>query len=300
MVPGILFYYILSTATIKRFDGSNALEIGPKANDSQLFSKANVSESLAETNASGILPTTCGLAAQSRIVGGVESKNMQWPWIVSLRFSWGQHFCGGFLVTESHVITAAHCVSYFSDLPQHLKIAAGSNHVEEEVIVAQIKAITIHPSFGNTSVFDSDVAVLELMQPLKFNLLVAPVCLPQTDAKVGQSVVAVGWGKTSEEAESFSQVLNHVDITVLEMEKCSSTYESLFNEDMLCAGSLEKGLDSCLGDSGGPLLALGDDGSWQALAIISFGKGCGDPGFPGVYTNLYKFSGWLKSVFLNK
>ncbi|XP_064120865.1 anionic trypsin-like [Macrobrachium nipponense] len=304
MVPRNFFCCLLLTATItERFDRSNALEIGLLANTSEVIppKSTNASEAARpRSNVSEILPTNCGLAAQSRIVGGIESESMQWPWIVSVRFAWGQHFCGGFLVTESHVITAAHCVSYFSNLPQHLRIAAGTTKAEEEVIVATVKAINIHPSFGNTSAFDSDVAVLELAQPFKFDLLVAPVCLPKKDASVGQPVVAVGWGKTSEEEESFSPVLNHVEIKVLEMEKCSSSYENLFNENMICAGSLERSLDSCLGDSGGPLLAVGSDGSWQALAVISFGKGCGNPNFPGVYTNLYRFTDWLHEVFLGK
>ncbi|XP_042871457.1 brain-specific serine protease 4-like [Penaeus japonicus] len=235
-----------------------------------------------------VWPSKCGRPVGSRIVGGEEAPPQQWPWMVSLNMAWGSHFCGGSLITSRHVVTAAHCVSLFRLLTHFLQVRVGA-------VTARVSLVSIHPDYGRLAKFDSDLALLTLTEPVAFNAATAPACLPSSEAQLGRPAMAVGWGKVTEDALTFSSTLRQVEVVLQDADACSG-YGSSITPGMLCAGVSGGGRDACHGDSGGPLLTQDAEGRWVLAGVVSFGRGCGRPDFPGVYVDLFQFRGWIAEV----
>ncbi|XP_063865358.1 uncharacterized protein LOC135103243 [Scylla paramamosain] len=161
-----------------------------------------------------------------------------------------------------------------------------------------------HSDFGKTSTFDSDLGVLLLEE--RIDPFPATPCLPEMDREVpeGVAVTVVGWGATSEDG-NISSVLKEAELDVLPKGSCIDAYSSNFNPNkMICAGKLNGAADACQGDSGGPLIQRGEreeeeeKAVWVVVGVVSFGNGCGRPGFPGAYTRTSAFLPWLKKVLL--
>ncbi|XP_010018951.1 PREDICTED: kallikrein-13-like, partial [Nestor notabilis] len=113
--------------------------------------------------------------------------------------------------------------------------------------------------------------------------------LPQAPAATGTNCTVMGWGTTTSPQETFPDTVQCVNVTVVDGAECGSIYGSKVTENMVCAGTSTGGKDSCQGDSGGPLLC---DGVLQG--IVSWGEHpCGQPGKPGVYTQVYKYLSWI-------
>ncbi|NXF51884.1 OVCH2 protein, partial [Oceanites oceanicus] len=163
-----------------------------------------------------------------------------------------------------------------------------------------IKQYIIHPSFNKTTM-DSDIALLQLAEPLEFNHFVRPVCLPAKEEVVQASRVCVvtGWGAREEDREKGKK-LHQLEVPILVLDTCQSYYINLpskVTQRMICAGfPLEEGKDSCTGDSGGPLVCPSEDNSgfYTLHGITSWGLGCGRKSYPGVYTNVGLFVDWIK------
>ncbi|KAB7504011.1 Trypsin-1 [Armadillidium nasatum] len=156
---------------------------------------------------------------------------------------------------------------------------------QERKIVAQIK----HEDFSKTT-FENDIALLKVDHPFHFNEYVGPVALP-TQGQVTEGFCNVtGWG-TTEFLGSQSDILQVVTIPVISDEKCRKYYygENDVADSMICAGFPEGGKDSCQGDSGGPMVCNG-----YVAGIVSWGKGCGNPNYPGVLTEIAFFVEWIK------
>uniref|UniRef100_A0A8B9FT94 Peptidase S1 domain-containing protein n=1 Tax=Amazona collaria TaxID=241587 RepID=A0A8B9FT94_9PSIT len=214
----------------------------------------------------------------TRIIGGEEAVPYSWPWQVSVQIS-DEHICGGAVLAKEWVVTAAHC--FYSKL---------------------VKQYIIHPSFNKTTM-DSDIALLQLAEPLEFNRYVRPVCLPAKEETVQPSSVCVvtGWGAHEEGIEKGKK-LHQLEVPILVLDTCQSYYVNLpskVTQRMICAGfPLEDGKDSCTGDSGGPLVCPSEDNSgfYTLHGITSWGSGCGRKSYPGVYTNVGGFVDWIKQT----
>ena len=114
----------------------------------------------------------------------------------------------------------------------------------------------------------------------------------QGDAReqAGTAAVVVGWGVNDFSNPSqplFPSELNQVSVPVVSTEICNApqSYAGLLGEGQICAGLPQGGRDSCLGDSGGPLM-IRQDGEYKQIGVVSFGRGCAEPNFYGVYTRL--------------
>nr|XP_045583990.1 trypsin-1-like [Procambarus clarkii] len=155
-----------------------------------------------------------------------------------------------------------------------------------------------HADFGKEAQFDNDVAVLVLSAALDPRLNLMPACLPSPDYSVSGSVVTVvGWGATHEGGFS-SNVLREAHIPVLQESTCQTSYPGSFlPEKMICAGYLVGRTDTCQGDSGGPVTHQESPTEpWTVVGVVSFGRGCARPGYPGVYTRITTFLPWLSKV----
>lgn len=244
-------------------------------------------------------PSNCGRLISDRIVGGDEAPPYAWPWVVSLQNYLGRHFCGGVLITSRHVLTAAHCVSFYVFFPLLLKISVGSGRLGLGDLY-YVDAIHIHPSFRRRSYYDSDLAVIVLSSDVGYETA-NTVCLPSFEISskypfFSNYGVAVGWGHTNEKGQHVVKNLRQVDVKILPTQRCTAYKEYYLESVMICAGWEEGRKDACKGDSGGPLLWNNPEGNWELHGIISFGKGCANKKYPGVYTKVVKFNDWIRSI----
>lgn len=236
--------------------------------------------------------TRCGVRNAiydtERVVGGSDAGPQEFPWQVSLRL-FSSHLCGGTVVNERWVVTAAHCIRYHAAF---YRVYVGKNHLSRTDKFEHyhyVSATIRHPKFNNRTV-DYDIALLKLSTPFDFltETYVSPICLPNPGEDfTGKECVVTGWGYTRQDG-STSDVLQKVNLLVWDQERCRKAYADVNNvtERMFCAGYAEGGRGPCKGDSGGPLQCLKDDGTWVLAGITSWGLVCAAPRRPGVFTRV--------------
>ncbi|XP_015745547.2 plasma kallikrein isoform X1 [Python bivittatus] len=235
---------------------------------------------------------------QSRIVGGSNSSVGEWPWQVSLhtKLSIQSHHCGGSIISDQWILTAAHCLE---DIPltEHWHVYSNilkQSEITNETTFFKVQKMIIHPRY-EISEAGYDIALLKLDTPMNFSVLQQPVCLPSQEemnmAKYTECWVT-GWGYTKERG-TIEDTLQKVKIPIMPNAECQFQYpEHRITDKMLCAGYPEGGKDACQGDSGGPMSCKFQN-SWYLVGITSWGEGCARPGQPGVYTNVAKFVDWI-------
>ncbi|KAI4459637.1 polyserase-related [Holotrichia oblita] len=225
-----------------------------------------------------------------RIVGGEPVTIEQHPYQVSVQLL-SSHWCGGSIVTDRFIVSAAHCftwpVSWYT-------VRAGATFHNSGGQVIAVSTITDHPNFSS-STLDNDISILFLASALTFGSGVAIIALPAQSQIIpdGTRAVVSGWGALTEGGSSPLQ-LQAVGVPIVSNERCNAAYAPLgwgVTETMICAGYDEGGRDACQGDSGGPLTV--DN---VLVGIVSWGQGCARAGFPGVYANVAHLRGFITSV----
>ncbi|CAI5776067.1 serine protease 56 [Podarcis lilfordi] len=242
------------------------------------------------------VPAPNATMAKAKIVGGSKAWPGAWPWLVSVRLN-GELMCGGVLVGDAWVLTAAHC---FTGSRNELawSVVLGDYDLtkpDEGERVVPVSRILSHPKF-NPKTFHNDVALLELSNPVTPSAWVTPVCLPEQPMELatGMPCYIIGWGSLYEDGPG-ADVVMEAQVPILAQDICRGALgRQLFTSAMFCAGFLSGGVDSCQGDSGGPLTC------WDPLSeryvlygITSWGDGCGERGKPGVYTRVAAFTDWV-------
>ncbi|CAG9865503.1 unnamed protein product [Phyllotreta striolata] len=236
----------------------------------------------------------CGVSNQeNRIVGGHPTGVNRYPWMARLVYD-GHYHCGASLLTEDFVLTAAHCLRKLKK--SKIRVILGdhdaSTTTEIPAMMRAVSSIIRHKSF-DADTFNHDIALLKLRKPVEFTKQIRPVCLPKTGDPSGRTGTVVGWGRTSE-GGMLPTVVQEVEVPILTQAQCKGMKyrASRITNYMLCAGKGTQ--DSCQGDSGGPLLVHSGD-KYEIVGIVSWGVGCGRPGYPGVYTRVSKYVNWLKT-----
>jgi len=246
---------------------------------------------------------TCGESHQAqRIVGGVQTEVNEYPWQVGLVPSNGkQPFCGGSIISNQHILTAAHCTFDQSGqrlAPSQVRVLLGEHDTTDSVAdIRTISAITRHPNYDASTV-NNDLSIFTLTSPITFSSIMAPVCLPAgtSETFAGELATVTGWGYTFP-GRNPSDTLQEVDITVKTNAACSNSWSAgswPIRDTNICAGDPRK--SSCNGDSGGPLF-LAENGRFSQIGVVSWGaRNCGVPGLPGVYARVSEYKDWIKSV----
>uniref|UniRef100_A0A4W5PAV1 Zgc:100868 n=1 Tax=Hucho hucho TaxID=62062 RepID=A0A4W5PAV1_9TELE len=250
-----------------------------------LFSKVSHSQ----LNVCGISPLN------TRIVGGQNAPPGSWPWQASLQKS-GSLFCGGSLINKEWVLTAAHCFPSTSTLNLVVYLGRqsqqGNNPNEVSSTVTQIIR---HPSYSKDT-NDNDMCLLKLSSPVTFTNYIQPVCLaaPGSSFYAGTTSWVTGWGTTSS-GGSLPPILQEVDVPIVGNRQCNCNYGvGSITDNVICAGLSAGGKDSCQGDSGGPIVSK-QGTRWIQSGVVSFGKGCAQANFPGVYARVSQYQTWINS-----
>ncbi|XP_036416420.1 testisin-like [Colossoma macropomum] len=240
---------------------------------------------------------------QKRIINGKRPQHEKWPWFVRLQN--GSAGCGGSLVGDRHVLTAAHCFDDTGPNENDWQVYLGVVNRKEPSKPYKVKEIILHQAYDKDSiVFRNDIALLTLSQPVQFSENIHSVCLPRPDHlfPTGTKCWIAGFGKTMiDSTVPSSSYLMEADVKIVERSECNSqdVHNGSILQSMLCAGDPNGSQDACHGDSGGPLVCEDQEGLWYLAGIISWGVDCGRPNKPGIYTNVSHFSKWIDEKLNN-
>ncbi|XP_012881416.1 PREDICTED: coagulation factor IX [Dipodomys ordii] len=231
----------------------------------------------------------------SRVVGGADAKPGQFPWQVLLNGKIPA-FCGGSIINEKWVVTAAHCI----EPGDKIEVVAGEYNIDEKEDTEQrrnvIQVIT-HQNYNATiNKYSHDIALLELDKPLTLNSYVTPICIANreytnTFLKFGSSYVS-GWGRIFNRGRPAS-VLQYLRVPFVDRATCLRSTTFTIDKNMFCAGYHDGGKDSCQGDSGGPHISE-VEGTSFLTGIISWGEECAMKGKYGIYTKVSRYVNWIK------
>ncbi|KAK5864273.1 hypothetical protein PBY51_001227 [Eleginops maclovinus] len=232
----------------------------------------------------------------ARIVGGYAPVPYFIKYMVSIQTMQRQHRCGGALINKYWVLTAAHCNIGVNKM----MIVAGDYSLAiyegtEQQILPQL--LVPHPGYNSNNT-DSDIMLIKLKAPVYLNSYVSIALLPRHGASIaeGRMCRVSGWGYTSPTGGQIPSTLRTATLPIVSSETCNSSesFAGRITENMICAGFSTGGRDACKGDSGGPLVCEG-----RIYGLVSWGKGCADPQYPGVYTAVSKFRRWIDNTIFS-
>ncbi|XP_063149020.1 transmembrane protease serine 12-like [Candoia aspera] len=254
------------------------------------------------TNECGTRPVVGLSQLGSRIVGGRESVQGAWPWQVSLqvyqRGAGFLHLCGGSLINNNTVLTAAHCTAK-KQAPEMWRAVIGLHHLFQHgyyTVKRRVKAIKNHYYYDSEG-FEHDISLFQLSKPITYNDYIHPICLPNSTLVLTSDMICYisGWGMKKEKGKS-SYTLQEAQLKIFSLQTCNqhNWYAGTVPSTAFCAGSETGDVDTCQGDSGGPLGCYLPDSKYYLIGITSYGVGCGRPRFPGIYTSLPKYRHWVE------
>ncbi|KAH8369485.1 hypothetical protein KR009_012380 [Drosophila setifemur] len=273
---------------------------------------------------SSLLPRApnCGDNFEDRIVGGVETGKREFPWMVLIEYTKPGnikgHHCGGSLINNRYVLTAAHCVSAIpSDWqltgvrlgdwdtttnPDCITQKNGNRDCNDPYVDNPVVERIPHPQYpGNARDQLHDIALLRLRDVVNY---ISPVCLPSLPNQrdnifLGRTVVVAGWGRTETNFTSNRKL--KAEVEPVSLSDCNERYSSqrrTVTANQLCAGGVE-GVDSCRGDSGGPLMLeeiYAGNANYYIAGVVSYGPTpCGLRGWPGVYTRVAAYLDFIEN-----
>ncbi|XP_075986644.1 trypsin, alkaline B-like [Anticarsia gemmatalis] len=234
----------------------------------------------------------------ARIVGGSVTTIDNYPTIAAVLFGWDfvnfRQSCGGIIINQRSVLSAAHCIPATSSPLQH-RIRVGSTWGNSGGAVHDLAAFFIHQNY-NAMTFDSDIVVLRTSTFISYNNVVQPASIagPNYVVPDNELVWAAGWGAIAS-GGPWSEQLRHVNMWTINQEVCTQKFVNFarINDNMLCTGEPNVGgLSTCQGDSGGPLYHQG-----VVVGVTSFGGPvCGHVDFAAVSVRVSRFTSWIQSL----
>ncbi|CAK1546026.1 unnamed protein product [Leptosia nina] len=236
---------------------------------------------------------------EGRVVGGKPSQPAAWPWVVAL-YRDGQFHCGGVIINQNWIMSAAHCVHkywlHYYEVQVGMLRRFSFSPQEQNYPVTHV---IVNQNYDQQDM-KNDLCLLKIKPGIQFSRWVRPICLPGPEVAgpdwawgppVGTICTAVGWGSTIEHGPDPDH-LREVELPV--WERCNHREDQ--DSKQICAGLFEGGRDTCQGDSGGPLLCQNpsNEHQWYVAGIVSHGDGCARKGEPGVYTRVSLLVPWIR------
>ncbi|XP_011498156.1 PREDICTED: trypsin-1-like [Ceratosolen solmsi marchali] len=242
-------------------------------------------------------PCRCGITnKQNRIVGGIETQVNQYPWVALLMYR-RRFYCGATVINSKYLLTAAHCITGFDRNLMSVRILEHDRNLTAEAITLDFRITEIIKHNGYSTVnYNNDIALIKIDGELNFDEKMRPACLAEpVKTFTGETGIVTGWGAIVE-GGPVSTTLQEVSVPIMSNAECRrSKYPARkITDNMLCAGYKEGQKDSCQGDSGGPLHVVAV-GLYRIIGIVSWGEGCAQPGYPGVYTRVNRYITWIMS-----
>ncbi|XP_030370319.1 venom protease-like [Scaptodrosophila lebanonensis] len=254
--------------------------------------------------------------ARPLIVGGMPAEGKEFPHMARLGHrraadadgktatDW---FCGGTLISDRFVLTAAHCFYSIRGVVNIVRLGEldfDSDKDDADPEDFGVRSYKEHPNYDNSLLYD-DIGLVELDEPVKFNYYKHPACLPYDDGSRHNTFIAIGWGHKALVGSDSNMLLKvklnaYNNVCRYKIESSDELPRGFNATTQLCIGSSEL-KDTCTGDSGGPVLDYHKDYPcmYHVLGITSTGIGCGTPNIPGVYTRVHFYLDWIKREITN-
>ncbi|KAL1123628.1 hypothetical protein AAG570_002704 [Ranatra chinensis] len=239
-----------------------------------------------------------GVGRQQRIVGGRRADPHEFPWLVLLSHA-GTPYCGGALITSHHVLTAAHCL--YGRKMSDIMVTLGEHDRKRDddgwVITRGVAHMAIHNNFSLAKI-QNDIGIITMDQPVNISTAeIATACLPTKAIRdyTGVTGVVAGWGRVGEKSVT-AVTLRKVSLPIISQEQCRNMGypKKRITDTVFCAGHPKGKKDACQGDSGGPIQINGTTpGYMEVIGVVSWGRGCGRPSYPGVYTRVDHYMDWI-------
>ncbi|EDV96765.1 chymotrypsin BI [Drosophila grimshawi] len=242
-----------------------------------------------------------GAMAMDRIFGGDVGNPHCFPYQVGmlLQRPKGLYWCGGSLISDQHVLTAAHCV----DMAKRALVFLGANEIKNAKESGQVRLMVpssnfhIYPTWNPKRLKD-DIALIKLPHPVSFNERIHPIQLPKRHYEYrnfkNKLGIASGWGRYATGVHAISNVLRYVQLQIIDGRTCKRNFPLSFRGTNICTSG-RNARSTCNGDSGGPLVLQRRHSKKRVLVgITSFGSiyGC-DRGYPAAFTKVASYLDWI-------
>uniref|UniRef100_A0A182MMN1 Peptidase S1 domain-containing protein n=1 Tax=Anopheles culicifacies TaxID=139723 RepID=A0A182MMN1_9DIPT len=234
-----------------------------------------------------------------RVVGGIDALPGEFPSIVSIQrviLVVTAHVCGGSILSNFWILTAAHCITE-SPATASFQIWAGAHNTaiaEESRQTINVASSIVHPEYLG-GVNPSDIAVMRLASPLTYTDRIQPIVLPVPGSVPTGPATLAGWGSTGGTIPTLPNILQKVTKPLITYAECLAAAgpDSPLGPTNICTGPLTGGVSACSGDSGGPLYSI-QGGQQVQIGIVSWGWiPCGTIGFPSVYVGVSNYMDWI-------
>ncbi|KAM4711403.1 uncharacterized protein FYW61_021831 [Anableps anableps] len=240
-------------------------------------------------------PDTSNRVGSVRIVDGEDCPAGECPWQALLINEDNIGFCGGTVLTEYIILTAAHCMNQ----SRYFTVKLGEHNTTEQTdreVSHEVDTIVSHFKYSSQT-YNNDIALIKLATPIRFTKYILPVCIPEPDFAENvlmrqKDGVVSGFGRLGEGRETAT-ILQRLSVPYVDRHTCMESTRLPISLRMFCAGYDTTAKDACQGDSGGPHVTSYRD-TYFITGIVSWGEGCARKGKYGVYTQVSKYIHWIR------